>query len=539
MSIEIFIAMLGLLVGFYAIAPETVKARMSAFINPLLFKISIPTYIIILLGVYYLDKQVTSPLAKVGVFWVQYALYIFLFIGCWYVYSVLSRRKLTKNNIVRYYRYLKVLLSKKEYPILIEMLYGSLTGILGFYNNKEKKNKCNAKQLVVKIGAESFSMPSHLKDSFEAEVSQKIFRDVIFNEDFINANVHYGKQFAINLIRSSRLENIRINDYSDKFLYELLNNRDSFLYSEIKETFITCYPDNDELSRFPFLQALFEDIKYCDDQGFYRGIGEYVLEFIDRNIDNNNEKYSRNVHYYWRSTERDERYRCPIFMGLSFFRCMVNKGIRDDLNSHLWLLYLNSWVDSICSKVKYYPEEWQGSKEFPIIYYYLLYELLHVHRDWIDHIYEVNTEEALGSHYQQFDKTINITEGRLTILKWVLEDLLYCADSIARCKEIPIEKRVYLIEVFMEINIGVKSNFSKYGKANIAIAVNVDKVIEEYLMQFKQRIERTNYADIFNKEFLEVCARALNRIDTIPLDRSAVTFWKEWLSGLTMEENKG
>lgn len=536
MSLEIFITMLGLLAAFYAIAPETVKARVSAFISPRFFKISIPSYIILLLGVLYFDKQVDSSLVKVGVFWVQYALYVFLFIGCWYVYSVLRRRELTKNNIIRYYKYLKVLLSKKEYSILIEMLYGSLTDILGFYNKKEKENKRNAKQLVVKIGAESFAMPSHPKDSLEAEVSQKIFRDIVFNEDFIKANVHYGKQFAVNLIRSCRLKKMRINDYTDKFLYELLKSRDSFLYSEIKETHTTCYPDNDEFGRFPFLQALFEDIKYCDEQGFYRGIGEYVLEFIDRNIDNNNERYNRSTRYYWSNTERDEKYGCPIFMGLSFFEYMVNKGVRDNINSHLWLLYLNSWVDSICSKVKHYPEEWQGGKEFPTIYYYLLYELLHVHRDWIDHIYEVSAEEALGSHSQQSDKTINITDARRTILKWVLEDLLYCADFISRCKEIPLGKRVYLIEVFMGINIGIKSDFSKYGKANIAISGNLGKVIEEYLTEFRQRIARTNYADVFNKEFLEVCVSALNKIDIHPLDSNAVKFWKEWLDGLTAEE---
>ena len=532
MSIEIFIAMLGLLAAFYAIAPETVKARVSAFISPMLFKISIPLYIVLLLGVFYFDKQVDNPLVKLGVFWVQYALYVFLFIGCWYVYSVLRERKLTKKNIARYYKYLKVLLSKKEYSILIEMLYGSLRDVLALYNKKEKKHKRNTKQLVVKMGAESFSIPVNPKDSFESEVSQKIFRDIVFNEDFIKANVHYGKQFAINLIRSCRIKKVRINDYTDKFIYELLKNRDSFLYSEIKETFTTYYPDNDEVGRFPFLETLFEDIKYCDDQGFYRGIGEYVLEFIYRNIDNNNEKYNRSTRYYWSSSERDEKFRCPIFMGLSYFEYMVNKGIRDNLNSHLWLLYLNSWVESICNKTKCYPEEWQSGKEFPTIYYYLLYELLHVHRDWIDTIYETSTKETLGSDYQQSDKTINITVARLTILKWVLEDLLYCADFISRCKEMPLGKRVYLMEVFMGINIGIKSNFSKYGKANVAIAGNLDKTLEEYLAAFKQRVARTNYADVFNKEFLEVCISALNKMDTIPLDRDAVKFWEDWLNGL-------
>ena len=216
---------------------------------------------------------------------------------------------------------------------------------------------------------------------------------------------------------------------------------------------------------------------------------------------------------------------------------MVNKGIRDDLNSHLWLLYLNSWVDSICSKARFYPEEWHGGKEFPTIYYYLLYELLHVHRGWIRHICEVSADEAFGSHYQQFDKTINISDARQTMLKWILDDLLHCADSISRCKAIPLDKRVYLMEAFMDINIGIKSDFSKYGKADIVIVVNLDKVIDEYLKAFSERIKRTNYVDVFNHEFLQVCDSALNVMDTIPLDRSAVQFWKEWLNAMAPTGN--
>lgn len=529
MNIEIFIAILGLLAAFYSVAPEPLKARVNAFINPILFKITIPLYVILLLIAFYFDNHSNSPIVKESIFWLQYSLYLFLFIGCWYIYSNLARRKLAKSNIARYYKYLTVLLSRGEYSILIEMINGSLKDLLSFYNREIKLKKPKKPQLVIKIGAESITIPSALTYSLEAEVSRKIFRDIIFNESFIRANVHYGKQFAIDFIRGCRANNIGISDYSDLFIYELLKNKDSFLYSELKETHTIYPPSNDEFDRYPFLQTLFEDIKYCDNQGFYRGIGEYVLEFVDRNIDNNNERYNRDTKYYWTQRERDEKYKCPIFMGLSFFEYMVNKAIRENYNSHMWLLYIHYWVEAICKKIKCYQEEWQSGKEFPTVYYYLLYELLHVHRDWIDHIYKVTTEVQHGSSYQQFDKKIETSDERKLILEWVLKDLLYCADKIAQCEEIPYDKRIYLLETFMSINIGIKSNFAKYGKAQVAIAENLEAAIDAYIKDFTERIKSKNYSRIFNDKLWNACSDSLNRIDKIPLDRTAITFWDEWL----------
>ncbi len=537
MNIEIFIAILGLLAAFYSIAPESLKARVNAFINPILFKISIPLYVILLLIAFYFDNHSNSPIVKESIFWLQYSLYLFLFIGCWYIYSNLTKRRLTKSNIVRYYKYLKVLLSRSEYSILIDILNGSLKDLLSFYNREIKRTTPKKPQLIIKIGAESITIPSAPTYSLEAEVSRKIFRDVIFNESFIKANIHYGKQFAINLIRGCRVNNIGLSDYTDLFMYELLKNKDSFLYSELKETHTVYSPSNDEFERYPFLQTLFEDIEYCDNQGFYRGIGEYVLEFVDRNIDNNNERYNRDTKYYWIQRERDEKYKCPIFMGLSFFEYMVNKAIRENRNSHMWLLYIHYWVEAICKKIKHYPEEWQGGKEFPTIYYYLLYELLHVHREWVDHIYKVSTEEQHGSSFQQFDKTIDISDARKLILEWILKDLLYCTDNIAQCKEIPYEKRVYLIETVMRINIGIKSNFANYGKAHIAIARNIESATDVYIKEFTERLKNRNYSRIFNDDLWNVCVDSLRQLDTIPLDSNAVKFWKEWLESFKTHEH--
>lgn len=56
MNIEIFIGFLGLLIAIYSIAPEVVRARVHAFINPLLFKITVPLYIVVSLSVLYLEQ---------------------------------------------------------------------------------------------------------------------------------------------------------------------------------------------------------------------------------------------------------------------------------------------------------------------------------------------------------------------------------------------------------------------------------------------------------------------------------------------------
>ncbi len=533
MNIEIFIGFLGLLITMYAIAPEVVKARVHAFINPLLFKIAIPLYIVVSLCVLYFEHYYLDDVLMCEVlFWAKYLSYCGIFLLIWFIYTSLRDRKLGKSNIERFYKFLKVLLSKQQFSILIDILHGSLKYILPLYNVQAKPEKCKKLKNTIMVGGKVIPFPVFPSDSFETEISKKIFRDVIFNESFIRANIHYGKNFSIDFISGCRKNKIHISDYSDLFLYELLKNKDSFLYQELKETLTVYSPSNDEFDRFPFLHVLFEDIKYFNEQGFYRGIGEYVIEFVDRNIDSNNERYSRSTKYYWDQRERDGKYKCPVYMGLSYFTYMVNKAIRENIQSHMWLLYVHYWVKAICKKMVYYEDEWQGGGEFPTIYCYLLYELLGIHGNWVKHIYEVSSEEQHGSSFQQDDKSIDISEERELILEWILKDMLYCADSIAQCEAIPYDKRVYLLKTFMGVNIGIKSNFSQYGKACIAKATNLNKVISIYIDEFEKRIRNKNYSKAFNEDLKNACQDALESMDTIPLDSNIVRFWKGWLSGL-------
>jgi len=534
MNIEIFIAFLGLLIGFYSVAPEILKSRVYAFVSPYVFKIFIVFYVLVALGVLYFEHYSANAMTTEILFWIKYLSYCGIFLLSWFIYASLRDRKLSRSNIARFYEYLKTLLIRQQYPILIDMVHGSLRYILPFYDIKSVLEKIRELDSPIKKENGVITIDVCRLDQrpypLEMEITRKIFRDIIFNESFIKANVHYGKQFSTDLLRGCQKNNIRVNDYFDIFLYELLSNQDSFLYQEIRETFVQYSSDNDELDRYPFLHALFHDINYFDAQGFYRGIGEYVIEFVDKNIGSNNEKYNRSINYYCNQNERDGKYKCPIYMALGYFKHMVDKGIHDNIRSHMWLLYLHYWVKSICGKMVFIPEEWQNGREFPTVYYYLLYEILTAHDDWIRSIYEISSKEQLGTSFQQSGKSIDISPERQFIIEWILKDMLYCADSIAQCAAIPRDKRIYLLEVFMHVNVGIKSNFSQYGKARIAQATNLNKAIDVYLNEFKERIKSKNYSRTFNFDLHELCQQALNSMDTIPLDHDVVKFWTDWLN---------
>lgn len=531
MNLEVFLTILGVLLAIYSLATETIKARVSTFISPYFWLISIGIYSVILLSVLLLEHYWKyPPFSDEVLFWIQFLLYFFFFVGCWHVYSRYKAGRLTKRNISHFYQYLKVLLLKKEYALLTEVIYESLSDILSHYHQKKADTKSDKKVILINMGPESITLPVADEYTLEAEFCRRIFRDIIFNEQFIKSNVLYGKQFAIDLIRGCREKKIGISEYTDLFLYELIKNHDSFLYSEIRETHTTYNPSNDESLRFPFLNVLFEDIKFFDDEGFYRGIGEYVIEFIDRNLEEHKDRYNHTSKYYWSQNDRDERHKCPIWVSLSFFGTMVERGIEANLHSHLWLLYVSHWAKSICKQVTYFPEEWRNGREFPTIYYYLLYEIISTHRYWIDSIYRASAKETYGTEYPGNDKAIEISDARKHVLEWILKDLLYCADVIAQCTEIPPDKRVHLLQSFMEINIGIMSNFSHYGKTRVAVVKDVKSPLDAYLQEFRQALLRKNYADVFNHELHEMCQSALNSMDKIPLSQDACKFWEQWLS---------
>ncbi len=178
MDIEIFLAILGVLFTIYSVASSIVKSRLEVYVSRAFWPAFIFLTLVALLSIILYEQYYTDSFSKEIQFWLKYSVYVFFFIGSWYIYSSLNRRKLTRRNIGRYYQHLKVLLLNKDYAILTDMLYGSLHQILSFHN---KKRKSKGKDVVISLGPESFTMPGLVNNPMEAEFSRRIFRDIIFD----------------------------------------------------------------------------------------------------------------------------------------------------------------------------------------------------------------------------------------------------------------------------------------------------------------------------------------------------------------------
>jgi|Deesub1362B_J571_1020462.scaffolds.fasta_scaffold00655_17 Ca2+/Na+ antiporter len=518
MTLEIFFIVLGVLIAIYSLAPESDKTRLLTFVNPRFFLILIPSYVIILLICFYIDKRPVSMKWKNIAFITQYVLLLIFFLFVLYIYLVLKKKKLTKGNIERFYKRLHVLLEKGNYVQLTDIIHGSLSYILDFFHEKENKRD--------KIG---------LSDSREAEISQKIFRDIIFNKNFIQSNVHYGKQFSIDLISECINHKIPIYEYVYPLIREMMKSKDSILYSEIIRTQTRYFPEDDKFDYYPFLNALFNDIRTCDEQAFYGGVGEYVLEFIVKNIDDNNILYNHSIDFYNRGKDYAEKYKCPIYIGLLFFKLMVRKGIRDNYGGHLWLFYLKLWVKEICSKMKIYFEEWHSGKIFPSIYYYLLDEILMTHREWIKHIYEVSGEEKFGRKIITQEQEIEISRERKHVFKCILIDLNDCIDYIAQCPEITNQYKKHLLSIYFKLNIDLDINFRHYDNPTLPIATNISDILKEHKEDLKRHILNKNFSQEFNNELYNSLINSASLIDIPPLGEQGIESlesWKKWLNSL-------
>ena len=92
----------------------------------------------------------------------------------------------------------------------------------------------------------------------------------------------------------------------------------------------------------PLLSFYFIDIKTASNISIWNPIADYTISFIKKQKGNNNFYNSAYDYSY-----DDDRWHCPIYISIFLFKIMVSKAIFDRHQDHMWLMYLENFVDEI------------------------------------------------------------------------------------------------------------------------------------------------------------------------------------------------
>lgn len=119
------------------------------------------------------------------------------------------------------------------------------------------------------------------------------------------------------------------------------------------------------------------DIKTVSCTGIWKPIGDYTTSFIKKQKGTDN-FYNSSYDYNY----EDDRWQCPIYISICLFQVMVSKAIFDRHQDHMWLMYVEYFVNEILDN--YEPKsDIDLEREFPTHFDFLIYSVISTCCDWV------------------------------------------------------------------------------------------------------------------------------------------------------------
>jgi len=227
------------------------------------------------------------------------------------------------------------------------------------------------------------------KIKVKVERSSVQAREVLFNlvtspELTENLAVNHP-YFGLKLLKSD--EALR-EDFISPYVDALLSDNRGRLYVELKNNQQIrrggrlWIPENNKL-----LHSFFSDSEMAAKSGIYKAIGESVCRKL-----NENQNLVNHLNKPLGSSSDAGRYSCPISSGITLFQIMVNEGIHQGLQDHLWLHYYYYFTKDILNQMVILPES-DDEAEFPTRFHYLLYRMINISTEWVEQCYWIDEQE--------------------------------------------------------------------------------------------------------------------------------------------------
>jgi len=476
MAIAGFITFLGLLIAAYSILKPHEKLYIRLRFS-LLDKVLIPLIVTCIFMAIILSDHIKAYDREITFLKYQFRLsflisasaYIFLFLIGIYFTIKINLNRLSRRKLNLFYKLTKELLNKREYPALVEILddeysrlirYSSrlpwhneiINKVLSFFSLKSvfrlppeelerlRKilNESGEEHIIEKnrpsriSGGNKFLLElsadakhyigkllrcflSEVRDNSSSKRSRYMLHTMLSNNEFVSEMIALKPELGLKMFKN---EFPNYFEYIDIFFYELIKNNKSILYYELKNN-----QNERDYHRYAvpeenmILAYLFTDCRVAQRLQVYRGIGDYVLEYLldlsKQEVDLDNYEYENFENRKWKS---------PIFIGIRFFDIMVTEAIYQGIRDHMWLYYFHYFTEYIFRNFKYIPRVWEGLGEWHSGYGYLLYEIVHTLCHWIEIIlygrfsYPVELLKDDDSH-----ENANIIKSSIICLIQVLE----------------------------------------------------------------------------------------------------------------------
>ncbi|MDI6539761.1 hypothetical protein QMA77_22880 [Pantoea ananatis] len=289
-------------------------------------------------------------------------------------------KKIPKANLKKWIiiseRYLR---AKKieQLGYLFEKYHEQLFGIINSDKWYVRTHSYLSPGLILKAGTERirfkrlkvrlsklFPYKDRSKESIQLNIS-KILKSKSFAHHLIDAHPHVAMKATCLRFRDN-------DEYITIFFTYLISNQNSMFYRELRDNQNRSYTGEyaiDETN--PLLNFFLNDISTAINVAIWKPLGDYLISYI--------KKQSGSSGFYNQPdnnfSSSDERWECPIFVGLFFFDVMVSTAIFKRAKNHMWLMYYRYFLEEILSS-RVIAEDVDLYREFPVRFDYLIFELI-------------------------------------------------------------------------------------------------------------------------------------------------------------------
>lgn len=202
-----------------------------------------------------------------------------------------------------------------------------------------------------------------------SQSSENTVERALLSDDVATALATTNPDLGIKLIKKDSNWFPR-QEFTDRFLRSLHEEKSSILYREIRNN------RNGEFNNYSIepgnelLDALFEDPSVAQDLLAWKPIGDRTIELLEAQGGGKHDVYNNRNERFSIFNERVV-FRDPIFISVRYFNIMLVQGLRNNIDHHMWVSYLEGFAKHICGNFKNIPAV-DSSDEFVNDYHYLL-----------------------------------------------------------------------------------------------------------------------------------------------------------------------
>lgn len=259
-----------------------------------------------------------------------------------------------------------VISSKKWYVRVHDYLNPSLFHMI-VDREKIKKIRFNK---IKKILSKFFPYEDKNQEAIQLNIS-KLLKSKNFTHYLIDTYPHVAMKASCLRLRDN-------NEYNTNFFTYLISNQNSIMYRELRDNQNRSHTGEYALDESnALLNFYLNDIRIAISVGIWKPVGDYVVSYIKKQKGSSN-FYNQPDNYF---SSSDERWECPIFVGLVFFDVMVSTAIFKRSKYHMCLMYYHHFLKEILENHEI-SEIIDVNREFPMRFDYLIYELIHNCNVW-------------------------------------------------------------------------------------------------------------------------------------------------------------